>query len=170
MARLMMAALAGAVLMTPLDASANTLTIVPNDVLVNLTSVVITGSGNVLQIVQTHGTSEAAANSVTIAIDGDLNGAGRLPSSVDPRGLNLESADASGGLIVQSGDANMVSFSVTGTNNLFSLVQSGSGNSITGAMNGIGNMAGVHQIGQGNISAFSQNGNGNIVSISQTSW
>lgn len=164
---------AAAALMITGPALANTLVILPEAAVPNAATVLVSGSGNVLQIAQIYtGAIGQSDNTATVSIDGDFNGSGTLSAGLAPSRLwiALDSDLPDGGRIVQSGFENSVALSVLGTGNLFSFIQQGSANIASGTIYGLGNQASVQQSGQNNIAAFSQNGNGNIVSISQTSW
>lgn len=152
-------------------AVANTLVILPDESLANIASARIAGHHNILHIEQNFtGTEGQAGNLVSVIIEGDGNGAGRLSLPNGRPGSMLDGSLLSGGLVAQSGFGNSVSLTVAGSANLFSFVQNGSANAAAGSISGLSNQAAVQQTGQNNIASFSQAGNGNIVNISQTSW
>lgn len=142
----------------------NDLYIVNKDGDSNLATLTVTGSDNRLAVVQDHD-GLAGANSLSVALDGDLNG-GPLGSSFDGplSGLGL-----SPGHIEQAGHDNAITVRVTGTSNLFAMSQAGSGNTLSAQITGSNNQVAVRQAGTGNFLSLIQNGNGNILSVVQQS-
>jgi len=142
----------------------NDLYIVNNDGDSNLATLTVTGSDNLLSIVQRHD-GLGGANSLSVNLDGDLNG-GPLGSSFDGlvSGLGLTP-----GHIEQAGHGNAITVSVTGTSNLFAMSQMGSGNTLSASITGSNNQVAVRQAGAGNSVSLVQNGNGNILSVVQQS-
>lgn len=142
----------------------NDLYIVNNDGDSNLATLTVTGSDNLLAIVQSH-VGLGGANTLTVNLDGDLNG-GPLGSAFDgpASGLGLTP-----GQIEQIGHDNVIALSVTGTSNLFAMSQMGSGNGLSALIIGSNNQVAVRQGGSGNSLSLVQNGNGNILSVVQQS-
>lgn len=104
-------------------------------------------------------------NSIVATISGSNNGSGTLGG--DAGSLASPKALASGD-IIQAGNGNLASLTITGDSNEFALWQSGNLNQVTGAVSGgNGNNATVLQAGNSNVTAFSQTGGGNIAAISQ---
>lgn len=163
---ILMSALISAVLLMPAGAAnANELVLLNEDGLSNHALATMEGSGNRLEIVQQH-TGGLGANSIIVAIHGDLNGG--------PLGASFSGAATRTGLqpgrLMQEGFNNAMTIAVNGSGNLFAASQIGSGNSLRGSITGNANQAAVMQTGIGNHAGFSQNGTGNIVSIVQRSW
>jgi hypothetical protein len=145
-------------------ATTNDITISRSPLESNMLTKLIEGSGNVLSIDQTAPLGATSPNSMSVSIDGDLNG-----GSAAFTGAALFSGLQPGSLM-QEGEGNTMALSVIGSQNLFAMVQKGSFNAIDAHISGTGNQAAVIQAGMNNHLAFSQSGTGNIISVSQTSW
>ncbi len=148
--------------------SSNRLTLRPGQDASNRIELLLSGDDNQLTLSQSFSgsSSPAAANSISLEVRGDRNGAGRAGSSLAPTLI----ADLPWGSLSQSGHANSMDLTVAGSDNLLAAVQRGSSNTFSGHISGHANQAAVSQTGQNNVASFSQTGKGNIVSITQTSW
>jgi hypothetical protein len=149
----------------PARADTNSLSLMSEPELANVATLDVNGDYNRLQISQDFNGS-GPGNSLSLRIDGDLNG-GPLGTSFS---APLAAVGLSPGQISQSGSGNAMSIRVSGSGNLFAALQSGSSNMLTAAMIGHNNQASVAQYGSGNILSFTQNGTGNILSVVQRAW
>ena len=149
------------------DAS-NVLSLSPGQDASNRIELLLSGDDNQLTLSQTFSgpLSPSAANSISLQVRGDRNGAGRAGSAPAPTLI----ADLPWGSLTQSGHSNSMDLTVTGSDNLLAAVQRGSSNALKGSITGSMNQAAVSQTGQNNVASFSQTGKGNMVSITQTSW
>jgi hypothetical protein len=137
------------------------------------------GNGNALVLSTIGGTGnhvglrqQGDANTATVNITGDYNGGGVLAGVAGGLAGNTGSTfhpTLQSGLIVQLGNTNSASLTVTNSNdNQFAFLQEGNLNTISGSMAGTGsNSAAVAQMGNQNTANFAQNGSGNIAAIKQ---
>ena len=130
----------------------------------NIASVAIRGDDNALWLGQSFDRA-GGTNSLSIDITGALNG-GPLESAF--QGMPAVTGLVAGQLL-QSGHNNMMSITLTGSQNLFAVSQVGSYNMVTSTLTGNFNQAVVSQSGSGNSLSFTQNGNGNRLTVVQRS-
>ena len=148
------------------DAQDNVLLVASADTALNQLLLTVDGSGNGLFIEQVSAVGATAANSMDIDIRGDGNGG----SMSGPFTGALSETSLRPGLLMQSGQDNLMAVSVVGSGNLFAFSQTGDSNVALASIVGENNQASVMQVGNGNIASFSQNGSGNSISLRQTSW
>ena len=129
----------------------------------NLALIRIDGNANSLIVDQLQSDRSLLGNVIRISISGDRNG-GLIGGS---RSSLFDSSVLEPGLVTQSGAANRIDLSVTGSDNQFGLRQVGIGNSLSGVISGAANQVAVMQVGGGNAMAFAQSGSGNILSVVQ---
>lgn len=122
--------------------------------------ILIEGEDNTLNI------ETESDNSLTLAIDGRLNGGFGETWTQSPIFDDMPAP----GTIVQTGFGNALDLAILGTRNLFSVLQSGQNNTVNGFISGTNNAASVSQVGSYNVASFSQIGTRNSLAISQTSW
>lgn len=99
-------------------------------------------------------------NSAKLSFTGNDNGVGSLTGVANGLGLTQ-------GTVLQDGNTNALTYTVTGKGNLFAFRQDGNNNEISGTVMGNGNQAAISQSGGNNFAFTQQMGSNNIVAISQ---
>ncbi|MCY0094037.1 hypothetical protein [Hoeflea ulvae] len=118
------------------------------------------GSGNELVSLSQDNGAGSIGNSATLIFNGNDNGTGSFTG--DALAVGLTEAT-----VVQLGDDNMLTYTVTGDTNVFAFSQIGNTNVIDGTVTGNGNQVAIAQLGNGNTTNFTQTGNFNVLGVNQ---
>jgi hypothetical protein len=128
---------------------------------INTLEVIQTGSGNeVVSVSQNNEAGGTQGNQASLKFTGSFNGVGTLTGPAEDVSLTLAT-------VVQLGDKNALTHTVTGDNNLFAFSQIDNNNTILSQVTGNNNQIAVSQTGGSNYAHAQQNGGGNNVGIIQ---
>jgi hypothetical protein len=134
----------------------------------NSADVLQNGDGNATRVEQL-----GSYNTVYADFLGDSNGVGTMTGVAGALADNDPNDNLFQGNVFQdssaaSGLGNLVSYDVTGSDNLYAFAQIGGSNSVTGSVTGNSNQVAVLQTGTGNVTGFTQTGgNNNAIAVSQ---
>jgi hypothetical protein len=140
--------------------AANELVLLPDAGGVNRTTLITSGSGNLVLASQE---DTMGADTLAVVIAGNRNGGGSGLIFTGP----LAAAGLVGGAAIQGGSNNSLLVEINGDANLFSFQQAGLANRLTASIAGNNNQVAVTQTGVGNSVTLSQTGANNVVDIEQ---